>query len=276
MKRALKIFVLIFAVLGIAYTSVWFYTGTQIKKAIIFEPQLSEAGQPLISFENQKASLSGFPKEFRLTWSGTIITPTHKIDIPKLTGKSWFAQGNPIRIQAPDGIKVSSAANEQPFEIERFDIVFTIPKNWPGFKAYKTDIGHWQSLNEQFTLDRFNMVMKDVGLTVSADGYMTLDKKLQPAGVVNVKLDDIRLIKDRVESIKTRLQNDKNLSKTEQKQLIQQMAVFSTLLQTSDEKHTIRVLDNSIRYSFFRLKQFPMIEWEEAKADTPTTLPTQN
>ena len=211
-------------------------------------------------------TLAGFPNEFEITWSGDIQTSEGTLNIPALRAKSWFAFGKPVNFNAPQGFQIN-VENQEPIKIDHFNLDLTMPPNWPGYNAGKAGLALWQSLNEQLMISNFNLASTSIGFDVSADGYMTLDRNLQPAGVIQLKFNDISYIEKKKLEIKEKIeQGAANLTDEEKKAILRQMATLAAFTSAQDMNYTIKILKNSVFISFLKLMQFPHVNWPEPNA----------
>jgi hypothetical protein len=262
MKKPLKILAIIVVALGLIYTSTWYYFGSKIKDAVgITQEDIDKTGQK-ITLVNSKTTLKGFPKKFNITWSGQLDAANGSLIIPAIRAKGWFVPGQILDVSAPQGIEIRTK-NADPVKLDRMDLSLTVPKNWPGHTAGSASLSQWQALQEQLEIHSFQLIFKDIGFHLMANGYAQLDRKLQPAGIFTLKLADVTYIEKKREDIKTRLQTDTTLTDRQKANLKRQYGMFSMLTSAKDLEYKIRIRNNSIFLSFLKVMSFPMIKWPE-------------
>jgi|GEM_PF-2969951 len=262
MNKALKILTIIVVSLGLIYTSAWYYFGFKIKDAVsISQQDIDKTGQN-ITLVNSNTTLKGFPNQFNITWSGQLDASNGSLIIPAIRAKGWFVPGKPLDISAPQGIEVRTKTSA-PVKLDRMDLSLTIPKNWPGHTAGAAKLSQWQTMQEKLEIHNFQLIFKDIGFHLITNGYIQLDKKLQPAGIFTLKLADVTYIEKKKEEIKSRLQTDASLTETQKKNLKRQYGTFAMLTSAKELEYKIRIRNNAIFLSFLKVMSFPFITWPE-------------
>ncbi|MCS5596083.1 MAG: hypothetical protein NZ828_02410 [Alphaproteobacteria bacterium] len=275
MSMIKKISILIIALVGIVvigYSGVWFYTGSKIKNAVSIEQaDLGDSAQD-VNIENVKVTLAGFPNEFIVTWSGDIKTDDAHIHIPALQAQSWFAFGKPIKISAPLGLQVSMK-DQPPVKIDNFSLDVSLPPTWPGHESGKQALSLWQTENEQLTINDLHLASETIGFNLNSSGYLTLDKNLQPAGVIQIKFNDISFIEKKKVELKAYIeQNHETMTKDDKKKVLRQMATLAAFTSAKDMEYTIKILKNSVYISFLKLMQFPFINWPDPFSESANAM----
>ncbi len=270
LKKISLVIIALIALAGIGYTATWFYIGSKIKSTVSLEKSDVLQNNPDLKVENVNVNLTGFPDKFIVTWSGNVSTNEGRLDIPELNIKrTWFGIDKTINLNAPHGFQIN-VENQEPIKIDHFNLNLTMPPNWPGYHAGKAGLAIWQSLNEQLMISNFNLASSSIGFDVSADGYMTLDRNLQPAGVIQLKFNDISYIEKKKLEIKEKIeQGAANLTDEEKKTILRQMATLAAFTSAQDMNYTIKILKNSVFISFLKLMQFPHVNWPEPNATMP-------
>tara|TARA_R110002126_G_scaffold13118_1_gene56280 strand:- start:522273 stop:523157 length:885 start_codon:yes stop_codon:yes gene_type:complete len=262
MNKTLKILTIIIVALGLTYTATWYYFGSKIKDAVgITQEDIDKTGQK-ITLTNSKTTLKGFPKKFNVTWSGQLDAANGSLIVPAIRAKGWFVPGQALDISAPQGIEIRTK-DSAPVKLDRMDLSLTVPKNWPGHAAGATRLGQWQTMQEQLDIHNFQLIFKDIGFHVMANGYVQLDRNLQPAGIFTLKLADVTYLEQKKEEVKSRLQSEETLSDRQKANLKRQYGTLSMLTSAKDLEYKIRVRNNSIFLSFLKVMSFPMIQWPE-------------
>jgi hypothetical protein len=268
MFKFFKVIIVLIFVAGACYIGAWYYIGSQIKNAIASQEQVLKKNMPNAVVQNVKTTLSGFPKEFIVTWAGDIKSEALDVTIPLIRIKSWFTSGKPIDLSTPQGFSTRIEGLD-PFTVERFDISVTMPKSWPGEDAGIAAIKQWQEMQENLEIHNFEFALKESGLNLKSNGYMTLDSRLQPAGIINLVLDDVSYIEDMSDRLKAELQTNKDISLAEKKKLAQKIMALTMITSAKDLNYTLRIVNNAVYLSFLKIMPFKHFDWsrkEQAEA----------
>ena len=269
MQKFLITFLAVLLLISAAYTGVWFYFGSKISG--IVEKSISNIGEddPNLTLVNSKVSLKGFPKEFVVSWQGDIQLPQGTLKVPNLKAKGWFVPGSPIDVSTPQGMHVKTSDGTE-HKLDRLNLSLTMPKNWPGATAGIQALSEWQKTQEKVDIHKFEILMDEKGFHLHANGYLTLDKRLQPAGIIKLQFADVRLIEDKKKSLQEEIKTNKDLDDKQKKKMFQQIGTLSALTSTEDMSYTLRILNNTIKLSIIPLTKFPVIRWPDKQAENIT------
>ena len=195
-----------------------------------------------------------------MTWAGDIKSQDVSISIPLIRIKGWFAPGRPLDLSAPQGISTQLKGLD-PFSVDRIDISVTLPKNWPGQDAGQAAIAQWQELQENLEIHNFEFSLKDKGLQLKSNGYITLDNRLQPAGIINLVLDEVGYIVEMNNRLKAKFEAGENMTPAQKKKLAQKIGMLTMITSAEDLSYTLRIVNNAVYLSFLKLMPFKFIDW---------------
>jgi hypothetical protein len=260
MGKFFKVIAFLIILAGASYTGAWFYIGGQIKTAISSQEDILKESIPNVVLENVQTTLSGFPKEFIITWAGDVKSENINVTIPLIRVKGWFAPGRPIDLSTPQGF-TTHVKGLDPVTVDRFDVSVTLPKNWPGQDAGEAAIAQWQTMQEKLEIHNFEFSFKGKGMHLKSNGYITLDNRLQPAGIVTLILDDVSYVENMNERLKAQFEANKDMSAPQKKKMAQKIGLLSMITSAKDLSYTLRIVNNAVYLSFLKILPFKTFDW---------------
>lgn len=174
LKRILITLPILFLLLFLAYTGVWFTIKSVIEKEI--DQTYANAMKQNYNFIGERPVVSGFPGKYMVTWNGTLYGPDElKIEIPAFKASGWPLPSQTLTIDFPKGLSIEQHGVEE--RIDDFFLAFIIPRKIPPDISEQA-IQKWQQQEGEIKINTLNISKEMV--RVSGHGLLSLDDHLQP------------------------------------------------------------------------------------------------
>lgn len=174
----------IFALCALLYAGAWFALARQINAEIDALWQQAAASGVILS--GDKPKVAGFPKEYRLKFSGKIEDARGMVwDMPEAFCEGFPFPGRPLLFSFPRGFTVSGPLIKEPVMLEHAIVEIGIPKHLP--KSWNENgMKEWQSTGE--TMPVYRILARNAETALSGSGQIGLDENLQLSGNLSLKI----------------------------------------------------------------------------------------
>lgn len=174
----------------IAYGVFWFFVSNEMSKAL--DRVWANQEEYLITINGEKPNVTGFPASPKITFSGNIVDRNGlTYSAPEFTYQGFTVPSQAVTFKAPQGFDFSGPVFKTIVHLDNFLLKVRIPADYPNRFDAQT-LSAWQKRGGTLPIENLEIARGSLKLT--GDGYLNLDPKLQPAGLITVTvsgLDDL-------------------------------------------------------------------------------------
>jgi hypothetical protein len=184
MKKTLYVLLALLILGVVGYYVVWFKLATELDRQVDSAWQETQAsGATIVGI---KPKVAGFPFAPTVTFSGTITEKNGTgWSLPKITFRGFPLPGFAQHLEAPQGLEISGPLFPRSIQLDEAFLTIRLPLNLP--TAFnETSVRAWQQANGEMPVERISFKAKE--LSVSGQGVLSLDDKLQPSGQIMTRV----------------------------------------------------------------------------------------
>ncbi len=184
MKKTLYVLLALLILGVVGYYVVWFKLATELDRQVDSAWQETQAsGATIVGI---KPKVAGFPFSPTVTFSGTITEKNGTgWSLPKITFRGFPLPGFAQHLEAPQGLEIAGPLFPRPIQLDEAFLTIRLPLNLP--TAFnETSVRAWQQANGEMPVERISFKAKE--LSVSGQGVLSLDDKLQPSGQIMTRV----------------------------------------------------------------------------------------